>query len=224
MDIYTFFGYFLAFLLYSVIGWCIEVILGLVQNKKFVDRGFLLGPYCPIYGFGCILIVLLLQKYTDNFLVLFILAMVICLVLEYMTSYFMELIFKARWWDYSNKKFNINGRVCLEYAVFFGIGGSLIMYLVHPLVIGVVSKFSKAGLVIVGTTLLLAFIVDNIISFNTVLKIKGVDFKEYVDNTEEITKRVRDYLMKHSKLTKRLIKAFPNVRIKLQKIQKQLKK
>ena len=143
MDIYTFFEYFLSFMLYSFIGWGIEVLLTYSRNKKFVNRGFLLGPYCPIYGCGCLLIIFLLKRYTDNMLVLFILAMVICMVLEYLTSFCMEIIFKARWWDYSDRKYNINGRVCLEYAIFFGIGGTLIMYIVHPFVLGIVNKFSN---------------------------------------------------------------------------------
>lgn len=224
MDIYTFFGYFLAFMLYSFLGWCIEVILSFIQHKKFINRGFLIGPYCPIYGCGMLLIVFLLKDYTDNFLVLFILSMVICLVLEYITSYLMELIFKARWWDYSDKKFNINGRVCLEYAVFFGIGGTLIMYVVHPFVIKVVSKFSGVILLIVGSILLIGFIVDNVISFDAMSKINNFEFKKYKDNTEDITNMIKEYLTNYSILTKRIAKAFPNVRMRLEKYRKLLKK
>lgn len=223
MDIYVFFQYFLAFLIYSFIGWLMEVGLTLVENKKFVDRGFLLGPYCPIYGYGMLLIVFLLRNYMDDPLVLFILAMVICMVLEYLTSYFMELIFKARWWDYSNKKFNINGRICLETAIPFGIGGTLIMYVIHPFIMGFITMISNPLLIIIGITLLVLFIIDNVVSFNIILKINGVDFKDYVDNTEEITELVKEHLMKHSKLTKRLAKAFPDVRMRLRKYRKKKK-
>jgi len=224
MGIYTFFEYFLAFMLYSFIGWSMEVILGLVQNKKFVNRGFLIGPYCPIYGYGCILIVILLHKYMDNPLVLFILAMVICMVLEYLTSYFMELIFKARWWDYSDKKFNINGRVCLETAIPFGLGGSVIMYLVHPFVMRVVGKFTGVWLIVVGSVLLLIYLVDNIISFDAMSKINRFDFKKYKDNTEDITNMVKNYLMEHSMFTKRIVRAFPNLRMKFEEYKKKLDK
>ena len=217
MNIYNFLEYFLAFMLYSFLGWCIEVILSLIREKKFVDRGFLLGPYCPIYGYGMLLIAFLLRKYTDNVLVLFILSMVLCLTLEYLTSYFMELIFKARWWDYSNKKYNINGRICLEYGVFFGLGGCFIMYVVHPFVMGLVGNIYRPILIIIGITMLLLYIIDSIVSFNTIFKIKGVDFKDYVDNTEEITKLVKEYLMRHSRLTKRLAGAFPDIRMRLKK-------
>ena len=217
MKLYIFLEYFLVFLIYSFIGWMMEVILTLIREKRFVDRGFLLGPYCPIYGYGMLLIIFLLRNYTDNFLVLFILSMVICLVLEYFTSYFMEVIFNARWWDYSNKKYNINGRICLEYGVLFGIGGCLIMYIVHPFIMNVIGKLSNVLLIIVGMSLLTLYVIDCVVSFNTIFKIKGVDFKDYVDNTEEITELVKEHLMKHSKLTKRLAKAYPNIHMKLKK-------
>lgn len=224
MMVYIFFRYFLSFMLYSFIGWGIEVILGLIKNKKFVDRGFLIGPYCPIYGFGMLLIVFLLRDYTDNLLVLFILSMVICLVLEYLTSYFMELIFKARWWDYSDKKYNINGRVCLEYATFFGIGGTLIMYIVHPIVMNIVSKFSDISLLLIGSILLVVFIIDNIMSFDAMSKINKFEFKKYKDNTEDISKMIQEYLSNYSFLTKRISRAFPNARVRLEKYRKLLKK
>jgi len=224
VNIYNFFEYFLAFILYSFVGWCAEVVLGFIVHKKFINRGFLLGPYCPIYGCGMMLIVLLLKDYTDNFLVLFILSMVICLVLEYITSYLMELIFKARWWDYSDKKFNINGRVCLEYALLFGIGGTVVMYIVHPFVMNIVSKFSGLILLIVGSILLVGFIIDNIISFDAISKINKFEFKEYKDNTEDITNMIKDYLGNYSYMTKRLTKAFPNVRMRIEKYKKLLKK
>lgn len=221
MDVlYTFFSYFLSFMLYSFLGWGMEVILTYFNNRNFVNRGFLLGPYCPIYGYGMLLIVFLLRNCKNNVLVLFVLSMVICLVLEYLTSYFMELIFKVRWWDYSDKKYNINGRVCLEYGFFFGIGGTIIMYIVHPFVLGIVNKLTDIWLLVVGITLFIIFLVDNIISFDAMSKIRGFEFKKYKDSTEDITSMVREYLIKRSKLTKRLVGAFPDVNMKIKSIRK----
>jgi len=224
MIVYDFYKYFLSFLLYSFLGWCIEVTLGFIRHKKIINRGFLIGPYCPIYGFGMLLIVFLLKDYTNSPLVLFILAMVICLALEYLTSYFMELIFKARWWDYSDKKYNINGRVCLEYAIFFGIGGTLIMYVVHPFIMGIVNKFSGIALLLIGSILFVAFIIDNIMSFDAMSKINKFEFKKYKDNTEDISEKIREYLLENSFLTKRLAKAFPDLRMRLEKYSKLIKK
>lgn len=224
MIVYDFYKYFLSFLLYSFLGWCIEVTLGFIRHKKFINRGFLIGPYCPIYGFGMLLIVFLLKDYTNSPLVLFILAMVICLALEYLTSYFMELIFKARWWDYSDKKYNINGRVCLEYAIFFGIGGTLIMYVVHPFIMGIVNKFSGIALLLIGSILFVNFIIDNIMSIDAMSKINKFEFKKYKDSTEDISEKIREYLLENSFLTKRLAKAFPDLRMRLEKYSKLIKK
>lgn len=128
--------YFLLFIIYAVIGWCMEVVCKLIQYKKFVDRGFLIGPYCPIYGVGALLITFFLNKYVQDPVVLFVMAVVVCGILEYLTSYFMEKIYHARWWDYSSKKFNINGRICLSNLIAFGILGMFIMYISNPFLIG----------------------------------------------------------------------------------------
>ena len=96
--------YVLLFFIYSFAGWLMETVQISIRQKKFVNRGFLIGPYCPIYGCGVILITLLLQKYAGDIPLTFILSILICGTLEYMTSYVMEKIFKARWWDYSRIK------------------------------------------------------------------------------------------------------------------------
>ena len=101
--------YFLLFMIYAVAGWIMEVTCKLIQYKRFINRGFLIGPYCPIYGYGALLITFLLGRYKYDALVLFVMAIVVCGTLEYLTSLVMEKMFKARWWDYSQRKFNING-------------------------------------------------------------------------------------------------------------------
>ena len=105
---YSYDTLFLLFMLYSIMGWLLEVTCKLIEKHKFINRGFLIGPYCPIYGHGAILMILLLIKYQSDPLLLFTMSIVICSILEYFTSYIMEKVFKARWWDYSRRKFNIN--------------------------------------------------------------------------------------------------------------------
>jgi len=107
----------MLFFIYAILGWIIETTLVSIEKKKFVNRGFLIGPYCPIYGFGGLAITILLKNYTKDPIVLFLMAVIICACLEYFTSYIMEKLFKARWWDYSKKKYNINGRICLETII-----------------------------------------------------------------------------------------------------------
>lgn len=209
---------FLLFITYSFIGWCMEVGCKLVELKKFINRGFLIGPYCPIYGWGCILIIILHNKYTNDPLVLFIMAIVICSILEYFTSYFMEKLFKARWWDYSRRKFNINGRICLETMIPFGLLGCLIMYFVNPFFVSIYSKIPSNILIIISSVLFTIFLTDNIISYTIMFKMKIPKIKISKDSTEEITEYVRSILAKRSFLYKRLMKAYPNMKILRNKV------
>ena len=125
--------YFLLFMLYSMIGWVMEVIYVYLTKRKLSDRGFFIGPYCPIYGVGCILIIILLSGFKKYPIVVFILAILISSVLEYFTSFLMEKLFKARWWDYTKAKYNLNGRICLDNSALFGVLSFIIMYNIFKL-------------------------------------------------------------------------------------------
>ncbi|KFI51299.1 putative ABC transporter permease [Bifidobacterium callitrichos] len=122
---------FLWFLFYSFCGWVYESILVSVQERRPVNRGFLNGPLCPIYGTGAVLGVVVLGG-VRNPILLFVISAVGACLLEYVTSWAMELLFHARWWDYSNFPFNLNGRICLYGALIFGVGGVVIVDVVQP--------------------------------------------------------------------------------------------
>ena len=173
---------FILFIIYSMIGWTMEVILTLIEKKKFTNRGFMIGPWCPIYGTGCICLILLLDNYKNNPVILFFMAIIICSIIEYMTSLIMEKIFKARWWDYSDKKFNLNGRICLETMIPFGILGLLVVYFVNPFIVNILNKIPVKTLNIVAYILLAVFITDFIISFKIIFKFK--DTLKKTENTE----------------------------------------
>ena len=205
--------YFLLFLTYSIAGWCMEVIGKLIEKKKFINRGFLIGPYCPIYGTGAILITLLLKKYTPDPFALFVMAILVCGTLEYLTSYFMEKIYHARWWDYSQRKFNINGRVCLNTIIPFGLLGMFIMYVSNPFLIGKIEALPELALNILFGVLLTIFIIDNVVSGKVITFLSSTTKKvgKELDNTEEITKKVKEILMKKSGLYRRLLDAYPKI-------------
>ena len=99
---------FYIFIIYSILGWLMEVIIVSSKKRKITARGFLIGPWCPIYGFGALFITLLLKKYYNDPVALFIMSFLMGTILEYVTSYLMEKLFHARWWDYSDHKFQIN--------------------------------------------------------------------------------------------------------------------
>ena len=221
--------YFLLFLAYSFFGWIMEVIGKLITMKKFINRGFLIGPYCPIYGTGAILITFLLKKYVDDPITLFIMAILVCGILEYLTSYLMEKIYHARWWDYSQRRFNINGRVCLNTIIPFGLLGMFIIYISNPFFIGRIEMLPQFWLNILFWSLLVMFIIDNIVSTN-VISYVGKTNKEIgrdLDNTEEITKKVREILSGKSLLHRRLLNAYPKIqlmKIRIKEKQEEIKR
>ena len=205
--------YFLLFMIYAVAGWIMEVTCKIIQYKRFINRGFLIGPYCPIYGYGALLITFLLGRYKYDALVLFVMAIVVCGTLEYLTSLVMEKMFKARWWDYSQRKFNINGRICLGTIIPFGILGLFISYVSNPFLLGKIQEIPELWLNILFWFLLAIFVVDNIVSGIVVrfLKKTEVSVRKKEDNTEEITKQVREILDQKSALHRRLMNAYPKL-------------
>ena len=124
----------------------------------------------------------------------------------------MEKLFHARWWDYSKEKININGRICLRTLTAFGLLGILIMYVLNPFFLDLLGKINNNLLVSLSIVLIIMYIIDNIISLNVVKNIK-ITANSIRDNTEEITEKVKEILIKQSMLTRRLIKAFPNIKI-----------
>ena len=207
------FEYFMLFIIYSFIGWIIEVINEVITEKRFVNRGFLIGPYCPIYGLGVLLMVSLLNRYINDPIVVFIMSIVIFSMLEYFTSFVMEKLFKARWWDYTNRKFNINGRICLETMIPFGVGGLIVMYAVNPFIVDLISNIPDSIFNFIVAIVFIIFLIDNIISFSIILGFRNTTFKAEKDNTMEITNKVKEILTKQSKLSKRLVKSFPNLKV-----------
>lgn len=218
--------YIALFFIYSFAGWVMESVNISIRNKKFTNRGFLVGPYCPIYGWGVVLITILLQKYHDDIPATFFLSILICGTLEYWTSYFMEKIFKARWWDYSAKKYNINGRICLETVVPFGILGCLVMYVLNPITFKYLNMLSNSMLNIISAICFTIFITDNIVSYNVISSftktVKTINVGKIKDNTEEITKKVREVLIGKSFFNKRLMEAYPNLQAKIKEKARQI--
>ena len=200
--LHTILFYFLLFIIYSFSGWVMEVIVFLFAEKKFINRGFLIGPYCPIYGFCSVLMVLTFGKYTEIPIALFIMAAVLCTVVEYLTSYIMEKLFNTRWWDYSDLTFNVNGRVCLKNSVLFGLLGCFLIYVANPFLSGLLLQIPENVLDAISLAILALFIADNITSFNIISRVKNTGLTLLKDSTEEITEKVKEALLKKHKFKK----------------------
>lgn len=152
--------YFLYFFIYAIIGYISEVIYCSIPMRRFVNRGFLHGPYLPIYGFGALLVVVPLMFFDAHPIVVFFIAVLLTSSLEYMTSYVLEKIFNTKLWDYSKNFANINGRVCLLNSTLFGMMGVVATYWLHPTLIRLVADIPLAVLHPLSSLLLLGISID----------------------------------------------------------------
>lgn len=174
--------------IYSFLGWVCECSYCSIGQNKIVNRGFMTGPFCPIYGFGAVLILTFLQFFPTSVLAIFIGGMILTSALEYFTSFAMEKIFNAKWWDYSGKRFNINGRVCLLNSTLFGFLCVILYFDIHPTVAKIIGSYEnefKMGFV---TAFLIYFIVDFSVSMHTALGINA-KFKRLDAIRQELERR-----------------------------------
>lgn len=209
---YNFLFYFLMFIIFSMIGWIVEVIYVYIIDKDLVNRGYLIGPYIPIYGTCGVLMVLLLNGLYKYPLLIFILAMLLCSTIEYLTSYILEKVFNARWWDYSNQKYNLNGRICLLNAFLFGVLAIILIYLVNPFVTNILTNLDKKRLEIISLVCLTIFTTDFIVSTKVAFNLKDKFSSFKSDATIEIKKLISTTL-KNNYLSKRFYEAFPKYKI-----------
>ncbi|MCM1266693.1 MAG: putative ABC transporter permease [Bacteroidales bacterium] len=152
--------YVLLFFLTAFAGWAWEVILFLFTKHAFVNRGVYEGPYLPIYGVGGLLLCILLFRLRKKPFLVFVLSLLLCTVLEYLTSLFLERRWGVRWWDYSGHFLNLNGRVCLLGAVFFGLGGTALVCLLLPFFEKLYGRIPQKWRTACCLLLLLLFIAD----------------------------------------------------------------
>ena len=161
--------FILYFFLYSFIGWLMETIYATIRQGHFVNRGFLNGPLCPIYGSGCVALILMLSPFKDRWVMLFLGGVVITSLIELVTGYLMERFFHARWWDYSNIPFNLKGYICLPYSLLWGVLGLFIMKVLHPLMAFMVDLLPPLAVDIGAWALVAALAVDTVCTVRSVL-------------------------------------------------------
>ena len=210
---YSFCYLMMIFSIYSVIGYIVEILsISSKTHKINLSRGYLIGPYLPIFGVGGVLMTSLLGKYKDDIIVLFIMSLTICSLLEYFASLIMEKIFKVRWWDYSDRLLNINGRICLENGIKFGIGGVILNRYFHPLLLSFLDSFPDVLLITIGTIMFVIIFTDFLISTYTILQLK-IDLNVYTDkdSTMRIRREVLESVRKYRFFHRRLYQAFPNL-------------
>lgn len=171
----------LSFFLYSFFGWVYEsTICSLLKQKRFINRGFLIGPWCPIYGCGAVMCYLILNS-IENSIILFIAASILCSVLEYITGYGMEKLFYAKWWDYSHYPFNLNGRICLYGAILFGTVSVIVCKVIQPKFIRLFENIDFIIPIFIVIFLCVIFVFDIVVTLQN-----WVDFNTHLKNMQEI--------------------------------------
>ena len=236
----TFYEVLWIFIIYAFIGWCSEVSYAALDRGIFVNRGFLNGPYCPIYGCGVLIVVVLLTP-----------------------GFVMEKVFHNKWWDYSDKPFNIMGYVCLKFSIFWGLACTFIMLIIHPIIYGFIHLIPHIVGVVLLIIIMTGFAIDVVVTVSTIVKFnrrlkvmddiaakikvlsnqigeniyenveealeKSAEFKEEhaekIEKLENLRHKYDELLSKKNAVSSRLMKAFPDMKSKhhneiLQKLKK----
>lgn len=164
------------FTVYAFLGWCTEVVFQAASHGKFINRGFLNGPVCPIYGFGVLIVLAVLMPLKDNFFALFFGSVVLTSALEFITGFILERFFHDKWWDYSKEPFNIKGYICLRFSLAWGVACVVVVDTIHPMIMYIVGVLP----VELGTVLVSVFI--GVMTADAVVSVAG---------TIEMCKRMR---------------------------------
>jgi len=211
----------LLFFAYAIAGWCMEVALKYRQYHRFINRGFLTGPWLPIYGFGTILITLgvnAISGVEHSIGTTFLISVFLCGTVEYVASWIREKRFHARWWDYSQKPMNLNGRVWIGNLILFGLAGVAVDNLANPLLLKLFARISLRARTIIACILLVLIAADYVVTHFVLKLVKtGVETSE-ADNTEQISKEVRLLLSDRNYFYKRFADAYPDVIYRTERI------
>ncbi|MDF2615698.1 MAG: hypothetical protein K0Q47_353 [Sedimentibacter sp.] len=163
--------YLWYFIIYAFIGWCTEVVYAAVSTGKLINRGFLNGPVCPIYGFGVLAVISLLTPVKNNLLLLYVGSVVLTSLIEFVTGWILEKAFNHKWWDYTEYPFNIKGYICLKFSLAWGTACLLIINAIHPLVQNSVSYINIGAGKIMLCIFLTIITVDVVATVQSVLKL-----------------------------------------------------
>lgn len=209
---------FMKFLLFSMIGYVVEMIMCAIVDKKIANRGFFCGPIIPIYGVGSLLLIWILEPFKENIFLVILFSMLITTTIEYFTGYALEKIFHNKWWDYSKEKFNLHGRICLKNTILFGLGGPIILYILNPYMTDFLIQFKNSILIWTSIFLFILFLLDVtyscVVAYNlrhrliVVEDLKNEKLSKIPGMLERmLTSRVKGM----KKFPKRLLKAFPTL-------------
>ncbi len=198
-------------IIFSIIGLIIETTFGYLTTGVLESRkGLIWGPFCPVYGVGATILIILLGKYKDNFVKLFILGSIIGNMIEYGLSYLLEAMYGTRFWDYSYITWNLNGRICIKYSIFWGILAVLLILFVKPTIDKLINKIpnSKA----LNLTLILFIIIDSLATVWAIKTYQNRVVNEYYDIEQDKQNNLKYYIENTFFSNEKMEKTFPNLR------------
>ncbi|MDR0978675.1 MAG: putative ABC transporter permease [Lachnospiraceae bacterium] len=175
------------FLIYSFLGWILESVYKTILEKKFINSGFLHSCFCPIYGLAALIMLIFLNEYKHNYVLLFVLAFVLLSAWEYVVGALLEKFFKTKYWDYSDKKINIKGRVCLDNSIAWAVLGFVFIKWLHPFIVSILEKLPTDETLLISIILFLGVSIDFII---TVIKVCTININ--LKKLSEITERLKE--------------------------------
>lgn len=216
----------LLFFVFSVLGWCMEVFLKYIQYHHFINRGFLIGPYCPIYGSGIVFItvmVSILSGMESSVGTTFSISFIGCGILEYAVSYYLEKKFHARWWDYSTKPMNLHGRIWIGNLFLFGIGGTLVIEVINPIMYSLFDRIPEKSLYALSSLIVFVMSADYLTSHFVMKFVKSSVENSEADNTESISKEIKLLMSNKSILYRRIADAYPDVIYRTDRINQRMR-
>lgn len=217
------------FVIYAFIGWCIEVSYATLNTGKFVNRGFLNGPICPVYGFGVVVVIVCLTPVKNNLLLLFVCSVILTSLIEYITGFILEKIFHNKWWDYSRFPYNIKGYICLKFSLIWGMACVFVMKIIHPIIENGIRFIPKALGNVILIIIVIGILIDLITTVRVVLKlnIRLAKIEELAsklrqksdtlgggisEETLQLEKVYKNLIKQTNMLHKRILNAFPNIK------------
>lgn len=224
----TFTLWVLYFFAYAFVGWLWESGYVSVRKRRWVNSGFLNGPLIPVYGFSMIAVLAVIAPFENNLLILYVASAVVITLIEYLTSWLMELVFHARWWDYSQVPLNLNGRVALPISAFWGLGVVIIVKFIHPLVAVAVLWLAEhygifaAIALIAGSMFDFGFTLANALAFGAATKrvdaaieAKKAELREKLDSSRDWLEAYRNdaRLPRFNAVQRRLLRSFPTLQL-----------
>ena len=188
-----------CFVIYSFLGWIMESVIRSFCEKKIINTGFLYGPFCPIYGCGTLIMILFLKEFKDTWVLLFIVSFFGLTLWEYVVGVLLESIFKTKYWDYSDHKFNFQGRICLSNSLFWGFLGVVFIKYIHPFVTNLLQFVDTTSIRITIYVATAIFMVDTIVSIINLVNIKAT-----LEKIEKLNAEIKDKLSELKTIEKEL--------------------